>query len=95
MEQGGAVDAEGLSGAGEVAVADVQDDAAGRMGAAEDVVDGLGEGGDGVGQAQAVEDAEAGRLQHEAGADGLRLVEAFMDNDAAALAGQHQGDGEP
>lgn len=54
VEQGGAVDAEGLPGAMKVAVADVQNHAAGRMGAAEDVVDRLGEGRDGFDQVQTV-----------------------------------------
>ena len=89
VEDGGAVDAQRVDAVGprrlQVRIFDVEDDAAATR---------LAEGGDPVGQAEAIQHIQAGRLEHEAGADGLRLVEALVHHDPPPLTRQHQGEGQ-
>ena len=94
MEYGRAVDAQRGPGGFEVVEAHVQHDPAPPRLASDDVDQRLAQGLDLSGQAQPVEDVQAGRLEHEAGADGFGLIEPFVDHDLPALSRQDQGGGE-
>ena len=94
MEDGGAVDAQGRTRPFQIGISDVQNDPAAGGRPAEDVVDGLAQGLDLVGQAQGVEHGQARGLQHEARTHRLGLVEPFEHHDATPLTRQHQGHGQ-
>ena len=98
LEDGGAVDAQGVDAVGagrlQVGVADVEHDASASGFATEDVFERLAERLDPVRQAEAVQHMQAGRLEHEAGADRARFVEPLVDHDAPTLTRQHEGEGQ-
>lgn len=94
VKQGGAVDAQGLTRAMQVAVADIQNHPAATRLPPEDVVDGLGQLRDGEGQTQVVHNRQTRGLQHEARADGTCRLEPFEQGDSPPFARLHQGEGQ-
>lgn len=94
MKQGGAMDAQGLPRAMQVAVTNVQNDPAAARLSPEDVIDGLGQAADGRGQAQVIHDRQTGGLQHEARTDRPRRLEPLEQDDSPPFARLHQGEGQ-
>ena len=91
--QGRAVNADGIVIGAETGIREVEDRAAG-VGQAVQAPDARTEGFDSASQSEASQRREACRLQHETGANGLRLGEALIERDAMAGAGEQRSDGQ-
>jgi hypothetical protein len=75
------------------AVAHIEDDPSTAGLTPDYVVDALAMGLDLRREPKPVQHIQSCRLEHQAGTDGARRVETFVDQDTPPLPGQHEGDG--